>query len=110
MMPPTPGEVLRDRLSQLAPMGRVTQDRLADAMGVSRYSINQLLNDKRNLTAEMAVRLGRATNTSAEFWLRLQMNADLARARHKLGNKLNSIEPLVPPMTEEEMFYDVQEE
>ncbi len=101
-VPPSAGEVLRELLLS---DGRITQDQLADAMGVSRYSINQLVNDRRAVTAEMALRLAKATSTTAEFWLDLQRNVDLAKARRKLGSKLDAIPPVRKPLSEAEMFY-----
>jgi addiction module HigA family antidote len=73
----------------------VTQEQLAQSMGVSRYSVNQLVNHKRSITAEMALRIGRVTNTSPEFWLNLQRKVDLFVAREKLGSSLEEIDPLL---------------
>src|SRR3989442_686318 len=67
--PCTPGDVLRERILSDR---RITQDQLAKAMRVSRFSINQLVNGRRSVTAEMAFRLSRATSTTPEFWLDLQ--------------------------------------
>lgn len=92
LLPPSPGEVLRGLLGRHG----VTQDALAEAMGVSRYSVNQLVNDRRGITAEMALRMGIALHTSAEFWLSLQRNVDLASARKSLGGALVEIHPVVP--------------
>ncbi|MEH0194237.1 HigA family addiction module antitoxin [Caulobacter sp. CCNWLY153] len=89
--PPTPADVLREKL--VDELG-VTQDQLADALGVSRYSVNQLINDKRTVTAEMALRLSAVLGTSPEFWLQLQMAVDLDRARRKLSGDLSALTPL----------------
>jgi antitoxin HigA-1 len=89
--PPTPADVLREKV--VGELG-VTQDQLADALGVSRYSVNQLINDKRTVTAEMAWRLSMVLGTSPEFWLNLQMAVDLDRARRKLGADLAALKPL----------------
>lgn len=90
--PPRPGDVLRLFVFESK---RVTQDELATAIGVSRYSVNQLVNNHRAITPEMALRLGRATDTSAEFWLNLQRNADLFDARKKLAVELKRIRKVV---------------
>jgi antitoxin HigA-1 len=108
--PPTPGEVLREKFFSVKGEGRITQDQLAKAMGVSRFSINQLLNGRRNLTADMALRLAHATGTTAEYWLKLQMNSDLAVARGKLEGKLADLEPVRRPVLERELFYDMPED
>ena len=83
--PPSPGAVLRRRV--LAKLN-VTQDELAKALGVSRFTVNQILNEKRSVTAEMAVRLGRVLDTSPELWLRLQSQLDLFQASQKLAKEL----------------------
>lgn len=85
---PSPGEVLR---REIIKSGRITQDALADAMGVSRLTVNQLINGKRTVTAEMALRLGRVLNTSAEFWLDLQRAIDLHDARTALAAELDKM-------------------
>ena len=72
--PISPGRVLRD--DYVEPMG-LTQERLATALGVHRTTINELLNDKRAVTPEMALRLAHAFNTSPEYWLNLQKAVDL---------------------------------
>jgi addiction module HigA family antidote len=86
--------------------GHVTQDRLAAAMGVTRYSVNQLINHRRNVTAEMALRLGKATNTTPEFWLNIQREVDLYAARRKLGKMLGAIRPVLRPIPKAELFLD----
>ena len=55
-------------------------------MGVSRLTINEIVNEKRTVTAEMALKLSRALGTDPQFWLNLQQDLDLSRARAKLGD------------------------
>jgi addiction module HigA family antidote len=72
--PTHPGEFVReDILVEL----NLTQGELAEKLGVSRRSINQLVNEKRGVTADMALRLGKFTNTSPQMWLNLQTAVDL---------------------------------
>lgn len=72
--PTHPGEFIReDILIEL----NLTQAELAEKLGVSRRSINQLVNEKRSVTADMALRLGKFTNTSPQMWLNLQTAVDL---------------------------------
>jgi addiction module HigA family antidote len=61
----------------------LTQDHLADALRVSRLTVNQLVNEKRSITPDMAVRLEKLTGISASHWLTLQQNYDLWWARHE---------------------------
>ena len=102
--PPTPGAVLR---TLLLSDGRVTQDALAEAMGVSRFSVNQLVNDRRGVTAEMALRLGKATGTTPEFWLDLQRRVDLDEAYRRIGHELERVTRVVEATPESEIFYEV---
>jgi addiction module HigA family antidote len=62
----------------------LTQAQLATLLGVSRRTINQLVNGKRKVTAEMALRLVKFTRTSPELWLNLQMRLDLWEALQNL--------------------------
>ena len=78
--PPHPGEVLRELC--LKPLGlSVTQ--AAQALGVSRKTLSSILNGRAGISAEMAIRLSIAFNTTAESWLRQQMQYDLAQAETK---------------------------
>jgi len=90
----TPGEVLK---KHVVDANGVTQDALALAMGVSRLTVNQLLNDKRNITAEMALRLAKVLSTSPEFWLDIQRDTDLLKAEQKLSDMLPKLRVLREP-------------
>ena len=68
------GEVLREDVLRAL---KITQGELAKRLGVSRLSLSDLLRGKRALSADMAVRIDRLTNTSAESWLRMQAAVDL---------------------------------
>ena len=69
-----PGEILRSEY--LAPAGLKAAD-LARATGLSTGRISEILNGKRDITAEIALRLERATSVSAKLWLGLQNDFDL---------------------------------
>lgn len=60
----------------------LTQTELAERLGVSRRTINQLVNQQRGISADMAIRLGKFTNTTPQLWLNLQMAVDLWDAQH----------------------------
>jgi addiction module HigA family antidote len=77
-----PGEILR--LEFMEPNG-VSQNRLARDLDVPVGRINEIVHDKRSITADTALRLARYFGTSAEFWLALQADYDLRRARRELG-------------------------
>src|SRR5216683_2339660 len=98
--PTTPGDVLRERILGAS----ITQDQLAKAMKVSRLSVSQIINGRRSITAEMALRLGRVTSTSAEFWLNLQRQVDLNEANLRLASVLDQLEVLRQPKTNQELF------
>ena|ERR1700741_3085137 len=86
--PQTPGEVLKKHV--LDAKG-ITQDQLARAMNVSRLSVNQLVNGKRNITADMALRLSHVLGTTKEFWFNLQRDYDFAEAQRALAPELDSL-------------------
>lgn len=77
--PPHPGEVLKQYLRT----NDITQDMLAKRLRYSRVHVNYLLNKKYRMTPRMALKLSRALNTSAEFWLTLQMRRDLYDERRR---------------------------
>ncbi len=61
---------------------KISQGDLAKALKVSRKTINDLVNNKRSLSADMALRLGKFTKTSPQLWLGLQQDIDLWDAFH----------------------------
>ena len=78
--PPHPGEVLRELC--LAPLG-LTVTQAAGALGVSRKTLSSILNGHSGISAEMAIRLSIAFNTTAESWLLQQLQYDLAQVEPK---------------------------
>jgi addiction module HigA family antidote len=77
-IPSHPGEVLSEEFLQ--PLG-LTQVALAGHLGVPIQRINELIRGKRGVTPETAWLLAGALGTTPEFWLNLQANHDLAKAR-----------------------------
>ena len=97
MKPQHPGEILNDLY--FGPLG-LSQQSVADNLGVTRKTLSMLLNGHQGISAEMALRLARAFGTSPDLWLNLQRNYDLwiARQRVKLtGIKRFSIKQGKPP-------------
>lgn len=80
--PTTPGEILREEF--LVPLG-LTQQRLADHLGCDVKVINRIVNGRCAVTADMALRLGAALATTADFWLNAQTACDLHRAEQDAG-------------------------
>jgi addiction module HigA family antidote len=75
--PNHPGDIIRDCLDELGV--NVTDG--AKALGVTRATLSRLINRKAGISAEMAVRLEKAIGSTAGFWLRLQLNYDLAQVQ-----------------------------
>jgi len=101
--PISPGDLLRD-LIQSDP--ELTQERLAKSMHVSRFSINQIVNGKRAVTAEMALRLARVMSTTPDLWLNLQKDIDLYAAHRKLGQEIGALKVLRSPKADKDLFVD----
>ena len=72
--PTHPGAILRE---DVLPAARLTQDKLASLLGVSRRTVSEILRERRPVTTDMAHRLARAFGTSPEMWLGLQQDVDL---------------------------------
>jgi addiction module HigA family antidote len=83
-----PGEVLREEF--LVPLG-LSPGALAKAMGVPRTRVERIAAEAIGVTADTALRLGRALGTSAQLWLNLQNRYDMEIAERALGNKLARI-------------------
>jgi len=78
--PPHPG--LSVRHDCLEPLG-LTVTESAKVLGVTRQALNNLLNGKSGISPEMAVRLAKAFGSSAETWLGIQLDYDLAQVRRR---------------------------
>jgi addiction module HigA family antidote len=91
--PPThPGEMLLEEF--LIPLG-ITQSAFAVRLGVSFPRLNEVINAKRGVTPDTALRLARVTGMSADFWLGLQQDWDLWHAlRSKDAADIARLEPL----------------
>lgn len=101
--PVRPGDFLREQI--LLPLG-LTQDQLASALQVSRFSVNQIINGRRNVTADMALRLARVTSTSPEIWLNLQRDMDVYQAQLKIERLLPQLTVLRQPKSEADLVVD----
>ena len=73
----------------------LTVSSLADALCVSRQTVNELIRERRAVTPAMALRLSRLFNNSAEFWLNAQRAVDLWDAAQATGPDIERIKPLI---------------
>src|ERR1019366_1041589 len=76
--PPHPGRIVRQEC--IEPLGLTVTDG-AKALGVSRNALSELLNERRGISAEMAIRLSKAFGSAPETWAGLQLDYDMAQAR-----------------------------
>jgi addiction module HigA family antidote len=86
-----PGEVLREEF--LLPLG-LSAGALAKACGVPRTRIERIANEETAVTADTALRLGKALGTSAQLWLNLQNEFDMRTAKSLIGKDLDKISPV----------------
>jgi antitoxin HigA-1 len=77
--PPYPGELIGNTLEELGV--KITE--AAKVLGITRQQLHNLIAGRSGITPEMALRLEKALGSSANAWLRMQMNYDLARVRSK---------------------------
>jgi len=89
--PTHPGEMLRE---DFLPDFGLTVAGLAEAAGVSRQSINELLRGRRAVSPEMALRLARLFGNAPEFWLNAQRAVDLWDAAQAIQADVARIKPL----------------
>ncbi len=94
--PVHPGEVLLEEY--LKPLG-ISQNKLALGMRVPPQRINEIINGKRSITAETAIRLAMAIGTTPEFWLSLQDEYDLQITESNIGSQIkNEVKLIYTPV------------
>lgn len=84
MRPIHPGEILKDELDEL----KMSANALAKELAVPVNRITSILNGKRSITADSALRLAQFFGTTPEFWLNLQTSYDLKIVMKKSGKKI----------------------
>lgn len=89
---PHPGEILQEEF--LEPLG-LSQNALAQAIGVPSNRINELVRGRRGVTADTDLRLARYFRLSEGYWLRLQNTYDMMKARREAGKVIDRIKPFV---------------
>ena len=93
--PPHPGEIVREEC--LKPLG-LSVTAAAEGLGITRKALSELLNGHSGVSPEMAIRLAKAFGSSAETWLRLQMQYDLWQAEQRA--ETIQVERLAPATSE----------
>ncbi|MEK7726906.1 MAG: HigA family addiction module antitoxin [candidate division KSB1 bacterium] len=88
--PTHPGEMLLEEF--LTPM-RLTQKELSQAIHVTYPKLNELVNGRRGMTPNLALRLAKFFGMSADFWMNLQLRWDLYHAQQSEGKHLRKIQP-----------------
>ena len=95
LLPITPGDILFEEF--LLPM-RISQSQLAKDLSVPPNRINQIINGKREITADTALRLGKYFGIEPEFWLNLQVRFNIKSAKNKAGKEIEKeVKKYIPP-------------
>ena len=90
LKPIHPGEMLREEF--MVPLG-LSSNALARAVGVTPARINDIVRERRGISADTALRLARFFNTSHEFWMNLQAHYDIECAQDESGRTIARIKP-----------------
>lgn len=91
LLPPIhPGEILSEEF--MRPLG-LSSNALARTLGVTPTRVNEIVNGKRGITADTALRLARYFGTTPDVWMNLQQQFDLETASRQLGESLKQIAP-----------------
>src|SRR5215472_15750704 len=90
--PPHPGELIGDSLEEVG----VSITDAAKGLGITRQQLHNVIAGRSAITPEMALRLEKALGSTADMWLRMQMNFDLAQIRARASSiKVKRFEPKV---------------
>jgi len=85
--PNHPGEIILDILEDV----EISQTQFAKMLGVSRRTVNQIIQGRRPVTVDMAIRIGKALGNGPELWLNLQQKVDLWDALQKYAEEYEKI-------------------
>jgi antitoxin HigA-1 len=86
--PPHPGELIGDTLDEIG----VSISAAARGLGITRQQLHNLIAGRSGISPEMAVKLEKALGSTADTWLKMQMNYDLAQVRKRRIN----VKSLIP--------------
>lgn len=100
----SPGQILREDFLPRLPEDLQDQGMLADRLGMSRPRFNEILNGRRPVTLDSALRIARLLGTTPEFWMNAQVEWDLAQARRskRVMSSVERIDPLPLAMRAQE--------
>jgi addiction module HigA family antidote len=88
--PPHPGRLIKDEIDALG----LSVAKAAEGLGVTRQQLYRVINGESGISPEMAVRLQRGIGSSAEAWLKMQMNYDLAQIqKHAASIPVKKLKP-----------------
>lgn len=90
-----PGEILQEEF--MIPL-KISQNKLGADLGVSPRRINEIIQGKRSITADTALRLAHYFKMSAQFWLGLQMDYDLATQEDKMARSIQKQVKVYPKL------------
>ncbi|NOX17622.1 MAG: HigA family addiction module antidote protein [Chlorobi bacterium] len=86
-----PGQILKEEyLDEL----QISQTELASALGTTFRTINEIVNEKRNISVETAMKLSKYFSTGVEFWLNLQNQYDVYKTYNKKKKVIDKVLPL----------------
>ena len=89
-IPAHPGQILKEEfLDEL----EISQTELASSLGTTFRTINEIINEKRNISTEIALKLSRYFGTSTELWLNLQNQFDIYKVYHKKKDTIEKVRP-----------------
>ncbi len=95
LSPITPGEILLEEF--LEPLS-ISQAKLARDINVPANRVNQIINGKRDISTDTALRLGKYFGIEPEFWLNLQMRFNMKIVKEKTGKQIDKeVKKYLPP-------------
>jgi addiction module HigA family antidote len=90
-VPTHPGKILKEEfLDEL----NISQTELAERLGTTFRTVNEIINEKRNISTEMAIKLAKFFGTSIELWLNLQNQYDIYKIFNKKKEAIKKVRPL----------------
>lgn len=87
--PPHPGRLIKDEIDALG----LSVAQAAEGLGVTRQQLYRVISGECAISPEMAVRLERGIGSSAEAWLKMQMNFDLAQIQQRASMAVKKLKP-----------------